>query len=151
MAGNFADILNRSTDTIEKPKPLPGGEYLLIINKYSLGESQQKKTPYVRIEFSIGAPGADVDQSLLQGIDLSKKGQKDDFYLTEDSLYRVVEFMTRDLGINGTGRTLSQMLPEVVGKQVIASIKQVPSQKPGDDRVFNEIEGYRNVNTPKAA
>jgi len=142
---DFASILNRPVDSAEKPKPLPAGEYMLLINKREFGESMQKKTPYVRFHFTIQAPGPDVALDKLAGIDLNKKSLRSDFYLTDDSLYRLRKFLEEDLKLPSSGRPFASLIEETVGKNVVASVIQSPSQKPGDDTIYNEINSFRSA------
>ena len=81
----------------------------------------------------------------LAGIDLSKKQLRHDFYLTDDSLYRLREFLEEHLALPGTGRSFQQLIEEAVGKPVIGNVIQEPSQKPGSDDIFNQINGFRKA------
>ena len=144
---DFAALLNKKTEDATRPPPLPAGEYLLQVGKYQFDESDKKKTPYVEFEINILGAGGDVDPTLLQGIDLTKRKLRRTFYLTDDAFWRLRKFIEETLIINGQGRTFNQCLPETVSKQFIGNISQIPSQRPGDDSIFNEIASERAVNS----
>ena len=140
---DFAALLNKRTEEAVRPPPLPGGDYLLHVIKYSFDESDRKKTPYCEFEIGVLAPGADIDPAGLQGIDLNKKHLRLTFYLTDDAFWRFRRFIEETLLINGTGRTFNQCLPETVGKQFIGNVIQIPSTRPNDDSIYNDISDTR--------
>lgn len=143
---DFAALLNKKTEDATRPPPLPAGEYLLQVGKYQFDESDKKKTPYAEFEINVLQPGADVDPNGLQGVDLTKKKLRLTFYLTDDAFWRLRKFIEETLVINGSGRTFNQCMPETVSKQFIGVVSQVPSQKPGDDSIYNEISATRALN-----
>jgi hypothetical protein len=109
----FAAILDRSPKDVEKPKTLPIGTYAwLIRGQYRLDKSTQKKTEFV--EFTVVPQGPvqgdngnlDVDQEQLDEAltrrdgtktAIQSKSQRLTFYLTEDALFRLEDFL-RHLG-----------------------------------------------------
>lgn len=108
---DFSKLLSKPVESAEKPKPKPAGTYFGQIEGYTLGESKEKKTPYVRFTASNLSPGDDVDRSQLEGVDLTKWKPTFDFYLTEDSLYRLRAFL-ESLNLNVAGRTFNELMPE---------------------------------------
>lgn len=140
---DFKEVLNRKLDTVERPKPLPAGMYRLVVAKFEFGESKEKKTPFCKLLFNIMGPGDDVDPASLVGIDYAKRQMKQDFYLTEDALWRFKDFMEKSLGIVIGQRTFGEIIQhELVGKQVMGAIVQEPSQRPGDDSIYNNIQSF---------
>ena len=81
-------------------------------------------------------------KTLMQSFDI--EGAKFiDFYLTEDATYRVREHgelcgVDPDLSIR-------EIIEECIGKQVLVSVVQVPSQREGSDDMYNEVRGYAAV------
>lgn len=142
MTVNFAEILSRPVESAERPKPLPAGTYRLQITGFEYGSSSKKQTPYVRFNYSVVSPMQDVNTEQLAGIDLAAKKLRDDFYLTADALYRLREYLEKKLNLNVSGRPFGACIAEVPGKTVIASVVQNPSQREGDDSIYNEISGY---------
>lgn len=141
---DFTKLLAQNLDQVEKPKPTPVGTYTMLITGYETGESAQKKTPFVRINYKFVSPQADVDIEALAeagGMEkISARMPKDDFYLTPDAMHRLKTFI-ETVGVNSTGRTFSECLPELVNQTVNAHFKHTMSTKnPGE--VFAEIDGY---------
>lgn len=128
MAVNFKDLLQKPMDEIERPKPIPAGNYALRTGNYEFGESAQKKTPYVRYALNIVGPGPDIDPSDLEGVDLRKKKLRFDFYITPDSEYRIKNF-AKTCGINTSGRSLGDILPELRNQDVTGRVSMEPSEK----------------------
>ena len=60
-------------------------------------------------------------------IDLSKKRAQHDIYTTEESLFRLDEFLV-SLGLSLEGKTYEQVLPEAIGQPVKIEITQVQNQ-----------------------
>lgn len=137
MAVDFKKILSKPADKVERPKALPAGTYFGNIDKYTFDESKQKKTPYIRFFVKVASPGPDVDAASLEGIDLSKKQLQKDFYLTDESLYRLTDFLAA-LGINITGRSIDECVPETKGMSVQVAVTQRAGGDEGKD-IFNDI------------
>ena len=126
MAVNFKELLSRPVDSAKKPPTKPAGTYTGTIASHKFDESMKQKTPYVRFTFNNIQPGEDIlnsDPRLVQDedgnpIDFSKWSPYKDFYLTEDALYRLKEFL-QSLGIDTAGRMFNDILPETKGMPVI--------------------------------
>jgi hypothetical protein len=129
MSVNFNDILATRADTIEAPKSLPPGKYLASVKSFEPGVSTQKKTPYVEIKFAVtGIIDVPADQESEASAALSKGPveMRSSFYLSDKSMYRIIDFLEKDLGISRAGRTLGDMLTECVGLEcgVLLDIEQ---------------------------
>src|SRR5580658_1326466 len=99
----FSDILDKPATEIDRPKPLPIGEYVWTVQglpRYD--KSKEKQTPFY--EFTCKAASAldSVDEDALKEwatkSDGSMRALTDfstrlTFYITEDSLYRLQEFL----------------------------------------------------------
>lgn len=137
---NFGDLLQKPLDGVSRPKALPNGTFLGMTKAYQLLESREKKTPYVEYELGVTAPGDGVDPEAMQGVATSKSLKKQ-FYLTQDSLYRIKEFI-ESLHIDTRGRTLQELLPQTVNQPVIMDVIQKPSRN-GDGSFFNEVNNIK--------
>jgi len=145
---NFSSILDRKSSEVEEPKALPVGTYLVILQgQYQMGQSSVKKTDFIFFPSKILAAQEDVSQSEIeafggvQGKEL-KGRQGLQFYLTEESAYRLKEFLVDHLGIaptnpDGSEKSMKEMCMEAPGKQVLA----VVSHQPSDDgkRIFGNL------------
>jgi len=139
---DFKSLLSRPTDDIKKPLALPAGTYYAMIKGYELGESKQKKTPFVRFNFTLTGPGEDISPEDLEGVDLGKKALRTDFYLTPDSEYRLKDFI-ESIGIPTQGRTFFELLPECASKDVLLDVTQRNSDDGAD--VFNDVAKVKGV------
>ena len=118
MSVNFNDILNVRADTVEAPKQLPPGKYLATVKSFEPGVSTQKKTPYVEIKFAISAPidvPSDLEAEASAALSKGPVEMRTSFYLSDKSMYRIVDFLEKDLGLSRSGRTIGDMLTECVG------------------------------------
>ena len=73
------------------------------------------------------------------------KNLRDDFYITKDALIMLQDFLEKLIGSSATGRSFAEVIPETEGREIIAYVKQTPSRRDGDNRVFNEITSYKEV------
>lgn len=150
MASNFDAILGKKPEDIHPPLVLPVGSYLAVINgQFVLGESSAKKTPQVDFPSKIIQPMNDVDQTALSAVVGGVQGKElrgrmsTRFYLTEDALFMVDEFLTNVLGIEKEGRTLKERFSEALGKQFVVTVRHNTTSNPGQEaRVFAEPAGY---------
>ena len=144
MAVNFKDLLSRPVDSAKKPPVKPPGTYHGIVAEHSFAESARQKTPFVRFVFNNIQPGEDIlngDARLLKDeegepIDFSKWRPHKDFYLTDDALYRLREFL-QSLGVETAGRSFQETIPETKGMPVI--LQAVSSTSDDGSRIFTNI------------
>jgi len=151
---NFSSILDRKASEIEEPKPFPVGTYLVLLQgQPQRGESSQKKTEFWDFPAKVLQPQGDVSQSEIeafggvQGKDLKGNGGLR-YYVTEESAYRLKEFLLDHLGIsesgsNGAEKTMREMMAEAPGKQVYVTIAHQPS----DDgrRIYSRVASTARV------
>lgn len=143
MSGaDFTALLQTPMDEIKRPPPLPAGTFHGSILGFNFDLSQKKKTPYVRFELGRLTPNEDVDMSALEGVDLTKRSLRKDFYLTEDSRYRVKDFL-ESCGITVTGRSLGQCIPETLNANVIIAVTQRNSEDGKD--IYNDVGDIRGA------
>jgi hypothetical protein len=116
---DFASILDRDSGTIEKPKPLPPGDYRVRVTGYSLKNlPTEKKQPICEIELALmesltADPEALAAAGGLTRNDGTARTISDTFFLEDTSLWILKEHLTKNLGIADSGRTLRQMLEEL--------------------------------------
>ena len=139
MTVDFSALLATPMEDIKRPPPLPAGNYLGRITKYEFLESSEKKTPFVRYSVSIESAKEDIDPADLEGIDLTKKQLRKDYFLTELALYRLTEFL-EGLGIENPGRKLSDAIPEAIGAAVAFTVTQRMNTRKPTEPPFNEID-----------
>ena len=132
---DFRTLLQTPMDTIEKPKPLPAGTYHGVVSRHEFGESSQKRTPYVRFHLQPTSAADDVDPAGLEGIDLSKKALRRDYFLTADALYRLKGFLD-SIGVSTTGRSLGEAIPDSTNARVLMQVTQRAADN-GD--LYNDV------------
>lgn len=138
---DFSKLLQKSVTSAERPKPKAPGSYNAVVKGHEFGESAQKKTPYVRFHLNNVSPGPEVDQqeNIANGIDLTKWTPYKDYFLTDDALYRLREFI-ESCGISVEGRSFNETIPEVVGKPVIFECVNTTSAKEGKEAtIFSNV------------
>jgi hypothetical protein len=135
---DLKDLLKRPTDDIKPPQPLPAGTYFGTIIEHLFKESAQKKTPGLELTIRVTGHGDDVDPGDVKdlGIDLHTKTFRHTFYITEDSLYRLKQFW-ESCGIEGGGRSLGEIIPDLQGCNVQFTLIQKPNRD--GSAIYNEI------------
>lgn len=124
---DFKSILSHKVGSIEKPKPLPMGTYAAVVEAWETVESGQKKTPGVKVSFKLLQPSEDVDMDQLEEVGglpaVTKRKIATTYWLTEDSLYRLKEFIELVCKIDVGDRTLGECLPDCLQVQVKLGLK----------------------------
>jgi hypothetical protein len=137
MANQISDILDKPATQIDKPKPLPVGTYLWVVQgmpRYD--KSKEKQTPFYEFNIKCLQAFDDVDQEALD-----EWGAKSDgtvraltdyatrltFYITPDSVYRLQEFL-QHCGIDGEGKTTRQCIDETPNCQFVANVVHTASK-----------------------
>lgn len=140
MAVDFSTLLSKPADEVKRPPALPAGSYFGVIEKHAFDESREKKTPYVSYTVKLtGEYGDDVDAEGVEGIDIAKRTMRKDFYLTEDALWRLKEFI-ESCGVPSVGRSLGEIIPEVVNCRVLCEVSSQLDRRNPEDPPRNAIE-----------
>jgi hypothetical protein len=143
MSGStFRQLLSQTTDAVERPKALPTGHYVGIIKTHEFGTSRNKQTPYIRFLLGITDPTSDVDSAELDGIDLSRRELRKDYYITPGALYRLADMLDATLG-REEGHSFDERIPQTTGMQVVFGVVQRDSE--------DGTEKYNDVTTIVAA
>ena len=142
---NFTDLLNTPIDQIERPKALPVGTYICLIDgMYEVGKAGKNNTNYIDFNFRPLQAMADVNQQQLEEAlgerTLSDKRFRYRIFVTKDSLWKLKEFLIDHLGLAKKG--VPEMLPETPGKQLAVYIGHQTSP---DGIVFNQVGKTANV------
>ena len=145
---SFQDVLNKPAAEIEPPKALPVGTYLCLVNGQPEITQRGKNNNYCAI-FKLKPVQAqqDVDQSALsetlKGAGLGDKNINHTLWITDDAAWRLDQFLAEHLGIDKGTKTLGEMIPEAMGKQVLVTL----GHRASDDgkQVFAEVKGTARV------
>lgn len=129
---DFRSLLDQEVTEVERPKPLPAGNYVYNVGDYKFDKSRQKQTDFVQITLTPVMAQEDVDQEELAAAlgdkSLSDKGTKVDFYLTPDAIWRLDEFLIEKLGISEP-MSRTARLEQMAGKQVVGQLSHTPSAR----------------------
>jgi len=136
---DFSTLLRKPAGQAPKPKALPPGDYTGAIAKFEVGDNNKNKTPYVRFFLNLTGWPDSVDEadrtqdgpSGSHPIELGKRQLRRDFFLTDDALWRLDELL-RSCGIDPSGRSYEECLPEAAGAQVVVEVQQYMNQTSGE-------------------
>lgn len=157
MAQVFSDLLDVDAGSVRPPPLKPAGSYNATIHDYKFDKSKEKQTPFVRFTVSNMAPGGDIAaESLLHDakgdgdmvpMDLSKWHPTRDYFLTNDALYRLTEFL-KSLGLTLQGRTIKSVLADSKGLPVIVNVTQetITNGQTGETNIVNRISDMKGTN-----
>ena len=129
---DFTSVLDMSPDEIERPKPLPPGDYVVTVRSHIQDKTSQKETPFIEFSTSPVEALENVDEDWLREVltkaDGSQKKLSDftirvRFYDTPEAAYRLKEFLLDDCQLENDGRSIAQLVDGAVNCQVIVSIK----------------------------
>lgn len=136
---NFSSILDTPVSSAERPKPMPVGQYIWIVQgQPKFDKSSKKQTEYV--EFTLKASEAldTVDPDALDEWLTKKDGTKSrlqdatktlTFYLTEGAKYRLMDFLIHcGVANEDSEESFKQLIPETAGCQIIGTIRHEPFQ-----------------------
>lgn len=145
---DFSALLRKPAGQAKKPPALPVGDFPGRIKSYEVGDSNKKKTPYVRFAAQLtGWPNdqpadwkdADGNPVTQDSFDLSKRQMRRDYYLTDDALWRLDEF-ARSCGVvmaDDGSTPYEEVLPQIVGADVMVEVQQYIN--PETNEVGNQI------------
>lgn len=139
---DFSTILNKPTDSITKPKAIPAGTYHGMATAHELGESMKQKTPFVRYLLRLTAADASIAPELLEGVDITKKQLRKDFFLTEDAQYRLIEAI-ESCGVQKTGMSLGQIIPQLCNRPLMIEVTQRLSED--GQETYNDVKTIRGA------
>lgn len=128
----FASVLDQPSADIKRPDPMPVGTYVWQVPAQYKQDKAKTQTEYV--EWMVKCLGAteDVDQealaACLKGKAITDKQMKATFYLTDDSAWRLKDFLDHCGVEDGPDLTLRARLAGAGGSQVLGTVRHEPSQ-----------------------
>jgi hypothetical protein len=147
---NFEEILKKKSSEVNRPVAFPVGTYhCLVDGPPEPGKSSQKGTPYLRFRFKILAPWKGVDAAQAAEQQVVGKFIVNDYYITDDSTYRLFDMLKDTLGIEigeegaPNEKPLEEAVAEAPGKQLLVTLKHELSQD--GKRVFHRLESTEHV------
>lgn len=142
---NFTEILQQQSSTIERPKPLPVGTYLTIVQgPPTHSQVGEKQTDALDFTLAVMAPQTDVDQvKLLEMGGAQGKTIRHRLFVTDDSRWRLKQFLVEHLAIEEGSKTLGELLAEAPGKQCYVTLRHRPAQD--GSTVYAEVASTARV------
>lgn len=143
---DFTQLLRKPAGESKRPKALPIGDYPGVVRSWEVGDQNKNRTPYVRFQLVLTEwpdSVSDEDREASEVSDLSKRALRKDFYLTEESTWRLDNFI-RSCDVDPMNRTYEEVLPQLIGQPVIIHVDHYLNQQSGD--IGNSVGEVVGVN-----
>jgi len=141
---NFEEILNKPASEIKAPPAYPVGTYhCLVDGPPAPGKSSQKQTDFLKFKFKILAPFDGVDAAQAAEQQIVGKIIESDYYITEAAAWRLKDMLVDHLGIEEANKTMTQLVAEAPGKQLLVKLRHELSQD--GKRVYHRVESTAHV------
>lgn len=151
---NFGSILDRKPTAIERPKVLPVGSYIAVVQGMPRQDkSTKKQTPYYEYTCKYLQAMDDVDpddlSAALTRADGTKKTlgdmtQKLTYYITEDAIWRLKQFLEHCGLDEDDFESTRQMAESAGGCQVVIKLRHKPSED--GESMYPDVAGTAPVN-----
>lgn len=142
---DFTEVLNKPAAEVEKPKPRPTGTYLAQITGMP-DQLERKDNAILSFKVKLMSPQDDVDREQLEDQPEVSTWPplKYDIFINEP--WPLKRFLTETLGIDpgpeDNSKTLGQMVAEVPGKQLFATIShRAYTDRDNQAAIATEISG----------
>ncbi len=125
----FESILDMPSSEVERPKPLPVGSYVGVVQgQPRMDKSSKKGTEFVEFTIKLLQALDDVNSDKLEEMGgIGDKSVKATYYLTENSVWRLKDFLDHcEAGDNDM--TLGQRVSETPGKSITVKIRHELTQ-----------------------
>lgn len=150
---DFSALLRKPAGEAKKPPVLPIGDYGGVVRSQEVGDNNRNKTPYVRFGLVLTDWPQDLQiEDRPPDVDLNKRQLRKDYFLTDDSLWRLDDFI-RSCGIEPNGRPYEEILPELIGQPVTIQINHYTNQQTGElgNNAGTVVGQYGNMNAATQA
>jgi hypothetical protein len=138
---DFSALLQKPAGEAKRPKALPIGDYPGVIVNWEAGDANRNKTPYVRFSVKLTDWPSEIGIDEREDVDISKRSSRCDFYLTDESVWRLDRFI-RSCNVAPEGTTYAEVLPKLIGCPVIARVDHYLNQQTGEiGNVTRDITG----------
>lgn len=133
------ELMSMPQDELPEPKTLPAGHYYGQILRYEFGPTPwNADSTSLLYTCQITEPGEDVSADDIADIDLSSMSLRPVAYEIVPDRMNVIRKLHASMGLN-TKNTTDENVVESVGKRVLMTVNAKPSNRAGDDRVYNNI------------
>lgn len=138
--GSFSDILKTKASDVERPSPMPVGDYVVVVTgQPRQDKSAKKQTPFVEFTYKVLEAMESVDEEALDEWLTNNKGEKkkltevtikDTYYLVEKALFRLTDMLVAcgvaevdDDGEITSDKSIGQLIEETAGSQLIVTMR----------------------------
>lgn len=143
---DFSAIAAQAAGQSKKPPRLPPADFPGVVKSFEWGDANKNKTTYVRLMLGFTGFPDSVPETWEEfdnetqttntvsraDIDLSKRTMRKDFYMTEDSKWRLDDFlksMNINCGTPDAPRSYAEALPELIGQAVLIEVQHQLNQQ----------------------
>jgi hypothetical protein len=146
---SFEEILNKPASALKPPPPFPAGLYHCLVEGTPVrGKSSQKGTDLLQFKFKILKAMDGVDQQAVLEQEVIGKTVTHDYYVTDAAAYRLTDMLIKHLGIEplnaqGQEKSLTEMLAEASGQQVLVRLKVDMAQD--GSRGYHKVDSTAHV------
>lgn len=140
---SFEEIMNRPASEIKPPQAYPAGTYHCLVDGPPVPGESARQNKYWTFKFKILEPQKDVDAHAAAEQQVVGKIINTDYYVTDAAAWRLVEMLTDHLGIEKGNKSLTELLAEAPGKQLLANLVHDVSQD--GKRTFHKVKSTAHV------
>lgn len=143
---DFSELLRKPAGEAKRPAALPIGDYKGTVISHEVDDNNRNKNAYIRLGVRLTDwPETFTSDEIPEGVDITKRQLRKDFFLMEEHLWRLDAFI-RSCGINPEGRSYEDILPELIGQPVLVDVRHY--RNPSDE-VSNTVEKLVGLNGSK--
>lgn len=145
MKTDFSALLDKEVGSAPKPKPVPRGTYdgtIAALPKIVERNTKAGVKGILQIPIALNSAGPDVDETELEesgGLTLDSgvaKRVTKEFWLDDDSMWQVDQFLEGFGFVVGGGVSYSEALEQLVNRSVTASV----DQREYNGRFLNDVK-----------
>jgi hypothetical protein len=133
---DLSALLSKKSDEIAPPAQLPIGQYLFRVKGVKTDRKSSTGNPFVDFDVDAVQP-LEVEDEQVKSIEFPYS-LRHSYVVTEKSLFRLRDFLTNALAIEGDGRALGEVLSEAPGHVFRGNISHRPNPQDAT-RFFVEI------------
>lgn len=138
QAPNMTSILDRPSNTIERPRPLPVGTYQFQVKGQPRYDKSKNGNEFAEFQLVPLAKGEDVDEEALKDAltvkatgeikPLAEKLMKPQFYYGNDFGAAMLREFVDACGVPDPELSLRERIPGTAGTQVLGHVRHRPTQ-----------------------
>lgn len=133
------ELMSMPQAELPEPKALPAGHYYGQILRYEFNQTPwNTDTTSLLYTCQITEPGEDVPADEVADMDLSSISLRPVAYEIVPDRMHVIKKLHASMGLSSANST-DENVVESIGKRVLMTVNAKPSNRAGDERVYNNI------------